>query len=249
MSVKQKIIQLTEQLYPKGRVFNLLNGGWLKGLHEGLAVSETDTWNDANSVINHSLLPDNDFFDADDATIWEGRLAIPVSSGATLADRKAAILRKWRYPGTAKARAHRLFIQSQLNLAGFTDVVLYENRIDDGAGGITTLDPYSFNGYQHGEFEHGEFEHGGTAMELLVNYIDSDRDANFDLNGNYSTTFFVASPDFGTIDSLGVVTPNYISSSANLLADIPLIRREEFRELLLRLKPAKTIGVLLINYI
>ena len=249
MSITEKIIQLTEQLYPKGRAFNLINGGWLKGLHEGLAVSETNTWNDANSVIDHSLLPDNDSFDADDADIWEGRLAIPFSAGATLADRKLAILRKWRYPGEVKARAHRLFIQKQLNDAGFTDVVLYENRVDDGAGGITTINPNGYFGFQHGEFEHGELEHGELGGEFLVNYIDASRDENFDLGSSYATTFFVASSLFGTIDSLGVTTPDYTASASDILADIPLVRREEFRELLLRLKPAKTIGVLLINYI
>lgn len=247
MGVSEKILSLTKQLYPKGRAFNFLPNSWFKKLHESLAQSEVVAWNDATSVINNSLLPDNDFFNEDDAGIWEERLAIPVSSGATLDERKAAILRKWRYPGTAKARAHRLFIQGQLQLAGF-NVVLYENRIDDGAGGITTIDPYGFSGYQHGEFEHGEFEHGEFGTELLVNYIDADKDADFDLNGDFSTTFFVASSLFGSIDSLGVVTPDYLASASDIQADIPLTRREEFRELLLRLKPAKTIGFLIVNW-
>jgi len=247
MSIVQQIIKLSGQLYPKGRAFNFLPDSWFKGLHEGLATSEAEAFTDATSVIYDSMLPDNDNFGLDDAEIWEARFAIPVSTGATLDERKAAILRKWRYPGTAKARAHRLFIQGQLQLAGF-DVYLFENRIDDGAGGITTLNPFGFSGFQHGEFEHGEFEHGEFSSELLVNYIDSERDADFDLNGEYETTFFVASADFGTIDSLGVVTFNAGASASQLLADVPLVRRDELRALLLRLKPAKTVGFLLINY-
>lgn len=247
MSVKDKIISLTGQLYPKGRVFNFLSGGWFKTIHEALAISESEAWDDANSVIFNSLLPDNPLFDVADAEIWEERFKIPFSSGATLEQRKAAILRKWRYPGTVKARAHRLFIQSQLQLAGF-DVVLYENRVDDGSGGITTIDPYGFSGFQHGEFEHGEFEHGEFGMELLVNYIDSERDSTFDIGSSFATTFFVASSSFGTVDSLGVTTPDYSASASDILANVPLVRRDEFRELLLRLKPAKTIGVLLVNW-
>jgi hypothetical protein len=248
MGVIGKIISLTDQLYPKGRAFRFINGGWLKTIHEALASSETGAWDDATSVINNSLLPDNDSFDLDDAEIWEKRLLIPVSTGATLEERKKAIGRKWRYPGEIKARAHRLFIQSQLQFAGF-NVVLYENRVYDGSGGITTIDPNGFVGFQHGEFEHGEFEHGQFGMELLANYIEVARDADFDISSNYSATFFVASADFGTVDSNGVTTPNYTATATEIVADIPATRKDEFRELLLRLKPAKTVGVTLINWV
>lgn len=247
MSSKQKIKSLMQQLYPKGRAFNFLPNGWADKLHDGLASSYSSAYDDANSVIDNFLLPDNDGFTEEDAEIWEERLAIPSSPSATLEERKLAILRKWRYPGQVKARAHRLFIEKQLQDAGF-DVYLYENRIDDGSGGITTLNPYGFSGFQHGEFEHGEYEHGEFGTEVLANYIDAERDANFDLDGEYSVVFFAASVDFGTIDSLGVTTPDYSKSASEISANIPLNRRDEFRELLLRLKPTKTIGFLLINW-
>jgi len=248
MSVFSDIMKLTRQLYPKGRAFNLLPNSLREKLHKGLATVEASSYEDALSVINQSLLPDNDDFDLDDAQIWEERLAIPVSTGASLADRKAAILRKWRYPGTAKARAHRLFLQGQLQEAGF-DVYVYENRIDDGSGGITTINPFGFIGWQHGEFEHGEYEHGEFGAEAIINYIDPSRDASYDFAGNYQTSFFIASADFGSVDSLGVVTPDYTAPASSIVANIDADRRLEIRELILRLKPAKTKAFLLVNWV
>jgi len=245
MDIKKALGKLAKQLYPKGRAFNYNEKSLLNSFHLGINEPMKQAYNGAKSILD-SLLPDNDNFTSEDATQWERRLALNTNQLTPLEDRKKAILRKLNHPGQVSARQHRLFIESQLRLAGF-DVRVYENRFDEG-GNIVTLSFEDVTGYQHGEFEHGEFEHGDFSGVLLANYIDYIRDVDFNIGDNYRSTFFIAGDDFGTVNSLGVTSLNYGVSTNDRFATIPETRRKEFRELLLKLKPAQTVGILLINY-
>lgn len=230
----QTIVKLSRQLYPKGRAFKMPVGGVLEKLHYALAVSENQAYADAKSVLD-SLLPDNDNFTANDATAWERRLGLITSTGVSLADRKLAIQRKLNYPGNSAARGHYLFLQRQLRAAGF-DVYVFENRFPAYPDTYETmapdeLDPTGLVEVQHGDFQHGDQQHGSYWGNLVANNIDEDRDLNFDVGDNLRSTFFVGGTPVGTF--------------ANVDED----RKEEFRQLILRLKPTQTVGYLFINYI
>ena len=84
---------------------------------------------------------------------------------------------------------------------------------------------------EHGEFEHGELEHGGWAYNNLVaNYIPENRDANFNVGPSHRATFFICGQTFGTF------------------ANVPAARKDEFRQLVLKLKEVNTVAYLLITY-
>lgn len=247
MDVKKNILKLKKQLYPKGRAFNYNETSVLQAFHRGLAEPLKQAYNNAKSILD-SLLADNPNFTTVDATQWERRLAITSNPNTDLSDRKKAIIRKLQHPGQVAARQHRLFIENQLRLAGF-DVRVYENRFYDNQNNLTTLTAEAVGGVQHGEFQHGEVEHGDFQSTIIANYIDEQRDENFNVGNNFRSTFFVASNDLGTIDSLGVTILNQSASTSDRIANIPVSRKNEFRELILKLKPTQTVGYLLVNYI
>jgi hypothetical protein len=228
------ILILAKKFYPTGRAFKMPFGGWLERLNYALGISEAKAYNDALEILN-SLLPDNADFTTDDATDWERRLGM-ISSNATLEDRKLAIKRKMNHPGDIKARQHYLYVQGQLQAAGF-DVFVYENRFDDGMGGLETRSPFVVLGglglldVQHGDFQHGDIQHGGIWGNVIANYIDEAEDRKFNVGNNLRSTFFICGNPIGTV------------------AYVPAVRKEEFRQLILKLKPAQTVGYLSVIYI
>jgi hypothetical protein len=258
--IVDKILKLTKQLYPKGRAFKIPEGGWYYRLHKGLAQSEARVYSEALGVLD-SILPDNDNFTTQNATDWERRLGLINGDGVPLADRKAAIRRKMNHPGNVKPRENWMFLESQLQLAGFR-VWVHENRFSDGAGGFVALEPAAvlpavdygehgeyelgeiehgdvfsyyenlFTFAQHGEFEHGEMEHGGWVYNNVVaNYIPESLDAMFNVGPSHRATFFICAQTFGTF------------------AEVDLIRKNEFRQLILKLKEVNTVAYLLVDYV
>lgn len=237
MAISDTILKLTKQLYPTGRAFKMPFGGDFERLHKALAQSESRAYEDAFSILN-SILPDNDLFTADDATDWERRLGLISNPAVPLVDRKLAISRKMAFPGTIKARSNYRFLQHELRAAGF-DVYVYENRFDDGLGGYVTKTPAeaagaSYSQVQHGQVQHGNARHGVRFVNRVVNYIDESRDSLFDVGSNFRSTFFVGGPL-----AVGLIT------TANIDAD----RKEEFRQMILRIKPVQTVGFLIVNYV
>lgn len=234
MTTQEKILKLTRQLYPTGRAWYLPEGGFFESLHKGLAESEGRAWDDAVSILD-SLLPDTDRFTADDATDWEARLAIMSSPGSTLADRDAAIIQKLQNPGRNPAKAHYLYIEQQLQLAGF-NVYVWENLDPIYGGGFNyfnpaTVNPQIFSQAQQGDFQEGDFQQGGYINSVVINSIDNNIDIVFNVGSDTSSTFFIGGTPFGTY------------------ANVPSAREAEFRQLILRLKPVQNIAYLFINYI
>lgn len=258
--ILDKIMKLTKQLYPKGRAFKIPEDGWYYRLHKGLAASEERVYNEALGVLD-SILPDNDNFTTQNASDWERRLGLIDGTGVPLADRKAAIRRKMNHPGNIKPRQNWMFTQYQLQLAGF-DVWIHENRFSDGMGGFVAIDPAAalppvgygeygeyeygdveygdvfsyyanlFTFAQYGEIEYGDVEYGGWLYNNVVaNFIPENLDANFNVGGSHRATFFIGGQVFGTF------------------ANVPAARKEEFRQLILKLKEVQTVAYLLINYI
>lgn len=243
MATIDKIRFLTKKLYPTGRAWNLPDDSVFDKVHTGLAESEADAFDDAVSTLD-AILPDNDDFTEADAERWEERLGMVVQSNTvSLADRKLAIKRKMNHPGTIPARQNWQYLQEQLQAAGF-DVYVYENIFDDGLGGFETLNPTDIIGpnnvgiaihsddCEHGDHvEHGDSEVGSVYEDCVANYIDADLDAWFDVGDNLRNTFYISS---GYIDQF---------------ASIPIERKNEFRQLILRIKPVQTVAFLFINYV
>lgn len=235
MAVFDKIISLTRQLYPTGRAFKMPVDGYLEALHKGLGQSESRAWADAVSIFDN-ILPDNDNFTEQDATDWENRLGLITAEGVSLADRKLAIKRKINFPGAQPARQHYLFLQNQLQAAGF-NVYVFENRFSDGMGGYTTQAPLDITagvgsvGAQHGDFQHGDFQHGAYYNNIIANHIDEDIDIAFNVGLNLRSTFFIGDNPLGSF----------------IIIDAK--RKDEFRQLILKLKPAQTVGFLFVNYV
>lgn len=237
MPVLDKIISLTKQLYPTGRAFKIPHSGILDKLTTGLARSEVRAYDDAVSILN-SMLPDNDNFTEEDATAWEKRLGLITNTAVVLSDRKLAIIRKMNHPGTIPARQHYLYLQKQLQDAGF-DVYVHENRFDNYPDGYITKTPadfslttYPFAYQQHSPIiQHGDIQHGLTYGDKVVNHISESLDDPFDLGDNLKSTFFV-----------GGETPGDY-------ADVDAERKDEFRQLILKIKPVQSVGFLLINFL
>lgn len=235
MALSDKLLSLSKQLYPNGRAFKMPKDGYLESLHIALGLSEASAYNDAVAIHN-SILPDNSNFTADDATDWERRLGLITNEATPLADRKAAIQRKMNYPSGNPAKQHYLYLQTQLQAANF-NVYVYENRFPDYPDGYFTQSPLEITGdtslitsIEHGELEHGEFEHGGYYNNKVANHIDESKDLTFDIGDNFRSTFFIGGSPLGTD------------------ANVPLVRKDEFRQLILRLKPVQTVAFLFINY-
>lgn len=229
MSTEATILQLAKMLYPKGRAFWMPEGGNFESFNIALAKSEARFFEDTKSTID-SIIPDNSNFTAEDATDWEERLGIPSLETLALADRKAAITRKMNHPGSTKGRLSLVFIESQLQAAGF-NVYLHENIFPGGPKSPDEIAAGDFvSDLNHGQFNHGEINHGEGFNNLCVNYIEEEKDFGF-VVADLRCTFFIGGEYLGSF------------------ADVDATRKDEFRQLILKLKPANLAAFLFINYI
>ncbi len=247
-----QIKKLTRQLFPTGRAFGNKENGVNEKLYSATDKNMAKTASDANSVLD-AILPDNDNFTADDATRWEERLGLITNTSVSLSDRKAAIIRKMNHPGDIPARQSRDYLEDRLRAAGF-DVYVYENEgltieeflLLDGQttqlgqnqlGNFQLSNVYSYySGYfdivQLGQTQLGQSNLAEQHFEnIIANNIEELKDTPFNLGGNITRTFFIGGATKGSF------------------ADVDLNRKDEFRQLILKLKPVKSVGYLLINYI
>lgn len=217
---------LTRQLYPTGRVWWLKKNSIFDKFHQAIDRSFIRVVNDANSTID-SVFPDNSNFNIQDCDLWEYRLGLISNPLLSLETRRANILRKMAYPIGIKARQHHLFIENQLRLAGF-DVYVHPN-----------LPPYQtpsdiievslINAQHGGTNQHGLGSvHGTLGFDVIAN---SDlANESFSVGSNLWSTFFIGGENLGDI------------------AIVPEIRLQEFKELVLKLKPAHLVAYTFINY-
>lgn len=233
-NILDRITKLGKQLLPTGRAFRPSKDSNMEKLILGLAKSKYRADNDATSIL-YSMIPDNDYFTEDDATDWERRLGLITNSLTPLADRKLAILRKMAAPGLNPAKAHFLWLQKQLQDAGF-NVYVHENIFPAYPSGYERVNPGSLNPSILSEVEQGIFEQGGAEQgdfinSIVANSIYNDADLSFNFGQDYGGVFFIGG--------------NPVGSYANVLAS----REHEFRQLILGLKQAPLSAVLFINYI
>jgi len=222
--------KVTKELYPRARAWVMKLSSIFNQFHEALAYSESRAYSEIIDI-RDSLIPDNDNFSEEDATQWERALGLYNQPYLDLATRKTIILRKMQFPGTVKARQHYKYIEGELQKVGF-DVYIHENRFPDGSGGYETIDPRTsiLNTFLLGQTLLGQSGITG-GFTVLANYVEEAKDANFNIGAeiNLRATFFVGGEVFGT------------------RAVIPENRKSEFREMLLKLKPAQTVGAFLLT--
>lgn len=235
LSTEDKIVNLGKQLLPTGRAFRAAMDSNMEDLLRGLAKSKV-RFHDASVSLLDSLIPDNDNFSADDATDWEARLGLISNPATPLADRKAAILRKMAAPGINPAKGNALWIQYQLQQAGF-DVYVYENIFPGYPTGYIRLSPDAINAsiftdVQQGDFEQGQIEQGNYYNYIIANSINNDEDISlFNNKNDFGDSFFIGDSTLGSY------------------ASVPASREIEFRQLVLTLKQTQNICYAFINFI
>lgn len=218
---------LTRQLYPTGRVWWLKKNSIFDRLHQAINRSFIRVIRDAKLTVD-STFPDNDNFTIQDCELWEYRLGLISNSSLSVEVRRQAILRKIAYPLGVKARQHPLFIENQLRLAGF-DVYVHENtKPYKTPADVIAL---SIGNTQHGGVtQHGlGTVHGSLGFEVIAN-LDTPNES-FSVGSNIWATFFIGGENLGDV------------------ATVPFSRLQEFKELVLKLKPAHTVVYTFLNYI
>lgn len=224
--------ELTRQLYPTGRAWWQKRNGVFDMLHKALNRSFIRVVEDANFTID-SAFPDNPNFDEDDATLWEYRLGLINGTGLPIDVRRDNIRRKMAFPGNVRARQHPLFIQSQLQAAGF-DVYVHENKFFEGGEWVyktpQEIGDLVLQETQHSvTLPHGEnIQHGDFGFQVIANFSSPTEIYNVG-DGNLWATFFIGGEVLG--------------EPATVLQS----RMVEFRELVLKLKPAHTVAFTFIN--
>lgn len=219
---------LTASLYPTGRVWNMKKGSDFNLFHDVINKRFIQLLNDSRLFIDSSF-PDNENFDINDIRLWENRLGLITNETVNVDIRRSAVLRKFAYPGNTKARQHPLFIQSQLQKAGF-DVYIYENTFPYREP--VDISDLATNKTQHGDpTQHGGGTQTGTDnYKVIANSLDPEEFFDVPID-QLHLTFFIGGSVLGQ------------------LATIEQNRITEFRELVLKLKPANMIGWLFIKYI
>ncbi|MES2287271.1 MAG: hypothetical protein V4547_16385 [Bacteroidota bacterium] len=235
-STASDLLSVVDQLYPTGRAWNMPENGLLSALHSALNISFLRLIEDSAAVINNNI-PDNELFEENDCDLWEYRLGLISNPTLSLTERRSLIFNKMGYPNNIKARQSASHIQHQLNQSGF-NVGVYENAFYDAfgnrfyklpsdiiAGGLTSTQ----HGWttQHG----GGTQHGSGGYEVIANSLQEGESYNVGGLSKLWSTFFIAGPD-----------------SIYDTAIIPSIRKTEFREQVLKLKPAHTVAFVFITH-
>jgi hypothetical protein len=254
MSTSEKFRKLNQQLYPTGGAFGVKEGGVRDNHDTALMISEVEMYEYQLEILDE-LLPDNPNFNDQYAANWELRLGMITNPPVSLADRMAAIIRKMNHPGDISARQSWDFLQDQLQLAGFDvyvhdnttalsiNQVLAQNLVNVGNFGnnnfgtfnwgsvYTTYSQY-FSIENWGQHNFGTFNFGQQInyLQKVVNKIDWQKDSMVQITDWYKV-FYIGGPNLGDF------------------ATVDVNRREEFRQLILKLKRATNAGFLLINYI
>lgn len=230
------LLGLVSNLYPTGRAFNFADKKKLRLIHEAFNLSFIDVISDSLFTID-SIIADNENCTAEDCSFLEYEYGLVTNELLPVAQRRKNILNKMAFPNNIKERQSASYIQEVLNSYGF-DVGIYENIFDDGNGNKIHKLPTDINtsstneDTQHGfPTQHGDStQHGSGGFEVIAN---SMYDEMYSFGGveNLWATFFIAG-----------------KNGLNTIAEIPKYRKSEFRELVLKLKPANTIAFLFINF-
>lgn len=228
MSISDKIKALTQQLYPTGILFKIVSKTWKNAFVNGLIKCEARAYSDTLNILS-GLLPDNDDFTSNDAERWESALKLPEISGLTLSERKMRITRKIGHPGGVLNRQSSEYLERQLHDAGFTNLFVYDNL--SGQSPNVAMGE-SLEVYQLGNAQCGQRPLAQIYPKKIINSKVNEYDKNFMWGlGNLTPTFFIS------------------ADPITATAQVNSTRESELRELILKIKPAGTVGYLNINFI
>lgn len=207
------------------------------------------------------ILADNDNFDEIDASNWERVFGL-LAGSLTIDERKVNILNRQGYPNGELERSSSEFLQDELQRNGF-DVFIQENRFPDGAGGWLTEDPDLAGTLpeQMGLSQMGIAEMNGDIpgldFTIIANYIDESLDETYfdnvfplnqmgisEMGVTEMDTFIELTRDEELRFTFFLGGQSYPSE-----ATVPLTRKDEFRQLVLRLKQNHNIAFAYINYL
>lgn len=155
-----------------------------------------------------------------DSAISQWMSIFGIVSNGTRDDKIALIKQAQCYPNGVFARQSSSFIENQLQIAGF-DVYLHYNPTHNPNAAVYGLQTYGSSVYA---------EEGDT-FTVVANNVDEALDSSFQIANGTTNLFYIGGAVFG----------DYV--------DMPIERKNEFRELVLRLKPAHSVAVLYINYV
>jgi hypothetical protein len=173
-------------------------------------------------------LPDNDNFSEFDCNTWERNLGLN-NSHLDLATRKTIILNRITKKDIKNYTNTKYYLQTVLRNSGF-DVYVHENRTWNG----TRHEAVNPIPAQFGRIKFGGNKFGNEGVDFdsaVKNYLDESKDVLDYLPNAYNYVFFIGGETF----------PNK--------ADVPIARKTELRDMILKTKSIHTTGVLLINWI
>jgi len=223
----RELTKLNNILYPKGTAFKQVPNGVRTKMHDGLNESFNQTIEDGRSTLD-TIIPDNDNFTEEDASLLEYYYGVDKYEGSTLEQRKSAIYIKMSRSTNIPARQHITYLEFKIQEAGF-DLYLYENTppYQNPIDVIAVPPPRT----QHADStQHGpNTRHGGQGFQIVAN--SSNNSEVYNVGGNLYATFFVGGPTLGSI------------------ADVPEDRIVELRRLILKYKPSHLAAYLFINAI
>jgi uncharacterized protein YmfQ (DUF2313 family) len=213
------IVKLKKQLLPTGRAFNVPTGGVFEKLLFSLSGEEISAYNAAMGILNE-IIPDNSEFSTDEAARWEKILSISAAENDSLSNRKKVILRKMQFPGLAKGRQHKNYLEGQLRDANF-NVRIYE---------YNDVKNYFKTVVHSATLPHSQrIRHGSLIIPsytgIIANYLDGSLETIVPASiENLRNVFWIAGETF------------------NQFVTIPPYRVEEFRHIVLTIKPLHTVA-------
>lgn len=234
MADVNKILRTVKRLFPKGRAFRISKDSFNERIEQTQILTKKEALDDMKGILSQAV-PDS-ITTSDEATLWENRLGLPVNTSLALADRIAAIQRKYKHPGTILARQSVDYIEDQLALANFSQVKVFENiPRQDPQGFAPVEENFIFEtstDWQHGtETQHGYPYKGSIFKDVIANSLQADRDEFFNVGDELGAIFYLGGTPLGT----------YVNVDAS--------RELEFRQLILKLKPASHTAILFINFV
>lgn len=221
MSNSTDILKLKKQLLPTGRAFKVAENSNFEKLLLGLGESESDAFNDAIGQLN-SIIPDNNSFTLADTLKWEETLGISSNELDSLTNRKAAILRKMQFPANVLGRQHKNYLEGQLKAANFNCKVYEYSDVKNNFASTVhkSTTTHSFTTI-HGGWKIPAFT--GT----ISNYIEPELEPEI-------------IPTIENLRSIFWIAGNTFDEYFN----IPPYRVEEFRHIVLTIKPLHTVALL-----
>lgn len=173
-----------------------------------------------SEIVNTQLSIIADNYSVSDISVDRWEEVYGLNSNGTKPDRIKMIRQRMSYPGNVLARQSGSYIEQQLQIAGFDVYVHYKGAYNPASS-------------VYGGFVYGDTPYGKPAdiYTICANNVQEDRDVDFNITLSLKACFYICGSNFGDTVS------------------IPQNRKNDFRELILTLKPAHTIAVLFVNYI